>query len=227
MEKLYKYKFFIDVRPGGIVQPNGTYATQNYSDFFVNISLEKTIKPIESYIFINKDNFTSKIERNEFNPFFNELHFFNDIKTLKLSSITKYNSQFNISLSDFDKNMYLAIYEIISNIVNNSNQLIFIKNINPNIIQLNLQEYINLKKIKGYSKSEINILINQGFIDKTIQDFVKLGILTINGDSSLIINGSYQDNLNSIKSLIRSTGSTNLSDAVNTKAEIFNIKIEK
>lgn len=84
--ELIKVKLFIDKRPQGILQPSGTYATINHSDFFINIPLKSSYKKFEDYISIDKDVFQTKLNRQEFNPYFIELGFFETIQQLSLSA---------------------------------------------------------------------------------------------------------------------------------------------
>lgn len=50
------------------------------SDFFLNIPIIKTGKKIEDYVNVEKDVFKTQMERQNINPLFIELSFFNSIK---------------------------------------------------------------------------------------------------------------------------------------------------
>ena len=87
MEESLKITLFIDKRPEGIIQPNKTYGTQNYSDFYITVPLYKTSKLID-YINIYKDTFKTQINRQLINPYFIELDFFKTITNIDNSDKT-------------------------------------------------------------------------------------------------------------------------------------------
>ena len=82
-----KVKLFLDKRPEGTKLPNNTYGTQNYSDFFVNFSLTKTIDLID-YVNVYQDPFRTQIDRQLINPFFIELDFFSTIQNIENQDYT-------------------------------------------------------------------------------------------------------------------------------------------
>jgi len=80
MEQNITYtKLFLDKKPEGIVQPDGSLGTQNTSDYYLNIPLTKTFKKVEDYVQISKSPFRTEVPRPNFNPYFIELNFFEDI----------------------------------------------------------------------------------------------------------------------------------------------------
>jgi len=82
MEPDKKIKLFIDKRAIGIVQPHGGFATQNHSDFFVTIQLEKENSILGDYVDIALDPNRTSIQRQNINPFFMEFGFFESIEKI-------------------------------------------------------------------------------------------------------------------------------------------------
>ncbi len=79
MEEIRKIKIFLDKRPGGIVQPTGTYGIKNANDFFVSVQLLKEVKLSGDYVDIALDPNRFVLQRQFINPYFIELSFFEDI----------------------------------------------------------------------------------------------------------------------------------------------------
>lgn len=75
-------KFFLDKRENGIVQDNGSVNNQNENDFYINIPLTRTYKKFDDYINIEKDPLKTIITRQQINPYFIELNFFETIKQI-------------------------------------------------------------------------------------------------------------------------------------------------
>ncbi len=75
-------KLFLDSRNNGIVQPNGGLSTVHSGDFYINIPLTRTYKKFDDYINVEKDKSKSIILRQNFNPYFIELSFFETIKAI-------------------------------------------------------------------------------------------------------------------------------------------------
>jgi hypothetical protein len=84
-----KVKLFLDKRPEGIVQPDGTFGTQNINDYYVNINLCREMSIIDEYIDIQLDPFRTSIERQLVNPWFNEFGFFESIISTGISGKTR------------------------------------------------------------------------------------------------------------------------------------------
>jgi len=76
-------KIFLDKRPGGVVQPDGSLSEQNHSDFYINIPLSRSYKKFDDYINVEKDPLRTIINRQEVNPYFIELSFFETIKGIE------------------------------------------------------------------------------------------------------------------------------------------------
>lgn len=75
-------KIFLDKRENGIVQNNGSVNNQNESDFYINIPLTRTYKKFDDYVNVDKDPFRTIINRQQINPYFIELNFFETIKQI-------------------------------------------------------------------------------------------------------------------------------------------------
>ena len=84
-----KIKLFLDKRPQGVVQPDGTLGTQNINDYYVNINLKSEFTIIDEYIDIEMDPFRTSMERQLINPWFTEFGFFDSIKTTGITGKTK------------------------------------------------------------------------------------------------------------------------------------------
>ena len=81
-----KYTLFLDKREFGILQPDLTYGSKNYSDYYVNVILLKNNNLID-YVQKYLDPTTNTIERQEINPYFMELDFFRTIKSISGDTI--------------------------------------------------------------------------------------------------------------------------------------------
>jgi hypothetical protein len=88
MEQHFKIELFIDKRPNGILQPNGTLGIQNHSDFYINVPLNRDITLFEDYVNIAIDPFRTMIERQLINPYFIELGFFETVNSVTASTKT-------------------------------------------------------------------------------------------------------------------------------------------
>lgn len=82
-------KLFLDKRKDGIVQPDGTYSTQNSSDYYVNVKLTREINIIDEFVQIDVDPFRTDMERQNLNPWFIEFGLFDSIKTTGISGRTR------------------------------------------------------------------------------------------------------------------------------------------
>lgn len=91
MDDNLKIKLYLDLREDGIVQPNGTYSTQNYTDYFININLNKKTKIIDEYIDVQKDPTRVDMQRQLINPSFIEYGFFESIRTTGISGTSSNN----------------------------------------------------------------------------------------------------------------------------------------
>lgn len=84
-----KVKIYLDKRPEGVVQPDGTYGTQNVSDYYVNINLTREINIIDEFIQVEIDPYKTQMERQKVNPWFVEFGFFESLKTTGISGKTR------------------------------------------------------------------------------------------------------------------------------------------
>lgn len=82
-------KLFLDKRENGIVQPDGTYGTENSRDYYVNVNLTREINIIDEFIEIELDPYRTSIDRQNLNPWFIEFGFFDSIKTTGISGRTR------------------------------------------------------------------------------------------------------------------------------------------
>lgn len=82
MQADHTFTLFLDKRPNGVVQPNGTIGEQNHSDYYVSIPLLKTARVADEYVQVSKDSFRATLSWQEVNPFFIELDFFAPITNL-------------------------------------------------------------------------------------------------------------------------------------------------
>jgi hypothetical protein len=88
MEKNFKIKLYIDSRPDGIVQPDGTYGTQNHKDFYLNVKLNREFKLFDDYIDVELDPLRISMQRQLINPSFIEFGFFESIRSTGISGKT-------------------------------------------------------------------------------------------------------------------------------------------
>lgn len=97
------FRIFLDKRENGIVQPNGSVGTHNSSDFYINMPITRKYKRFDDYVNIDKDPFKTKIERQNINPLFLELAFFETIKSISggtpEESIEQKSHAFNIIIN--------------------------------------------------------------------------------------------------------------------------------
>ena len=82
MEEPIKIQLFLDKREQGVRQPDGTFKSQSFNDFFIRVPFYKTQKLLD-YIQVYDDPFKTSINRQLINPFFIELDFFKTIKNIE------------------------------------------------------------------------------------------------------------------------------------------------
>jgi|ERR1035437_2023615 hypothetical protein len=90
MDETIKITLFLDKRSSGIIEPNGTYGTRNYSDWFITIPLVKT-QVLDDYMKTYKDTNTSFIPRQLINPYFINYGFFETIQSYSSGTSTNEN----------------------------------------------------------------------------------------------------------------------------------------
>lgn len=83
-----KLKLYLDKRPEGIVQPNGTYASENVNDFYVNVCLNRELSIIDEFVQIDMDPYRTEMSRQNINPWFVEFGMFESIRTTGISGKT-------------------------------------------------------------------------------------------------------------------------------------------
>ena len=91
MEKNFKVKLYLDLREDGVVQPDGTYGTQNNKDYYVNLNLNREIRIIDEYIDIQKDPLRVDMQRQFINPWFIEYGFFESIRSTGITGTSSNN----------------------------------------------------------------------------------------------------------------------------------------
>lgn len=91
MEKNFKIKLFLDLRENGVVQPDGTYGTQNQYDYFVNIPIVRKYKLMDDYVDIQLDPLRVDMQRQLINPWFIEFGFFESIRSTGITGATSTN----------------------------------------------------------------------------------------------------------------------------------------
>ncbi len=79
MEPKLKIQLYLDKRELGVVQPDGTYGSQNHTDYYVNIHLNRRYNIIDEYIDIAIDPLRTEMQRQLINPWFIEFSFFESI----------------------------------------------------------------------------------------------------------------------------------------------------
>lgn len=79
---IMKLKIFLDERDNGIVQQNGTLGQINSNDSYINVPLTRTYKKVGDYINVDKSPFKTYVKRQNVNPYFVELSFFETIRTI-------------------------------------------------------------------------------------------------------------------------------------------------
>lgn len=94
MENKLEIKLYLDIRENGVVQPDGTYSSQNYRDYYVNVNIGRNFKLIEPYVDIQLDPLRVDMQHQLINPWFIEFGFFETIKTTGITGKTSNN--FNV-----------------------------------------------------------------------------------------------------------------------------------
>ena len=85
---ILRFKIFLDKRPNGIVRSNNVLSQTNTTDFYINIPITKTYKKVDDYINVDKSPLRTYVKRQNFNPYFIELSFFETIKGISNSGNT-------------------------------------------------------------------------------------------------------------------------------------------
>jgi hypothetical protein len=96
MDEVKKYKIFLDKREEGIRSKNGQIGQFNQYDFYVTVSIFKNIE-IDDYVNVEIDPLRYQVERQEINPYFIELGFFEDIESVDSRFINDTKSVMNKS----------------------------------------------------------------------------------------------------------------------------------
>lgn len=86
MEPTYKITLFLDRRDLGVLQPNGSYAQSNHSDWYITVPFTSTQNLVEDYVYIYKDPFKTAMVRQLINPYFIEYGFFENIQSYSAST---------------------------------------------------------------------------------------------------------------------------------------------
>lgn len=92
---IYAVKLYLENTDGNLTKKESGITS---SDFFLNIPIIKTGKKIEDYVNVEKDVFKTQMERQNINPLFIELSFFNTIQFISKPddiNITTYTTDFN------------------------------------------------------------------------------------------------------------------------------------
>jgi hypothetical protein len=88
MKEVFKYKIRLNKIPGGgIVTSSGVISDSYDKDFFITLPIYKT-EDLEGYVGVEKDPLKTTLQRQLINPYFIELGFFENIKSV-LSGNTK------------------------------------------------------------------------------------------------------------------------------------------
>jgi hypothetical protein len=97
-----------------VIGKNNTTGSINDSDWFVDVFLTKSIN-LNGYVQINRDNFTYEIDRQNINPFFYEIGFFQTIKKISFDE-EPINYFFNIiqtgNTSEFNIDFFNSVYNV-------------------------------------------------------------------------------------------------------------------
>ncbi len=112
MEIQKKESFFLRKEGDKIVNENNTLGTLSNHDWYVDLILSKSMT-IDGYVQINRDNFIYEIERQNINPYFYELGFFQTIKQIEYNSSTLnyfYNLILTGNTSDLSPELFNSIY---------------------------------------------------------------------------------------------------------------------
>jgi len=82
MEEVFKYKIRLNVNPGGgVITSTGVISDSYDKDFFITLPVYKT-QDLEGYVSVEKDPLKTSINRQFINPYFIELGFFENIKSV-------------------------------------------------------------------------------------------------------------------------------------------------
>jgi len=81
MEDVQRHKIRINKFEGGIIRTDGVIADTYDKDFYITISIFKDIT-INEYVDIEIDPLKTEVQRQFVNPYFIELGFFRDIKSV-------------------------------------------------------------------------------------------------------------------------------------------------
>lgn len=112
MEIQKKESFFLRKEGDKIVNENNTLGTLSDHDWYVDLILSKSMA-IDGYVQINRDSFIYEIERQNINPYFYELGFFETIKQIGYNSSTLnyfYNLILTGNTSDLSPELFNSIY---------------------------------------------------------------------------------------------------------------------
>lgn len=110
-EQIHKITLFLDKRELGILQPNNSYGTKNYNDWYINIPFTKTFKFADDYVHTYIDPFKTSLSRQLVNPYFIEYGFFETISSfsgnvvdISVNTIDMPNIDFKAKLYGIDIN---------------------------------------------------------------------------------------------------------------------------
>ncbi len=82
MESVQKIRLFLDKRPKGVLRFDGSFALKNTKDYFATVILLRDAKLVDDYIDISLDSTRETLGRQEVNPYFIELGFFESITVI-------------------------------------------------------------------------------------------------------------------------------------------------
>jgi hypothetical protein len=92
MKEFKKYKIRLNKIPGGsIMRSDGTLSTSYDKDFYITIPVFKSLY-VNNYVDVEIDPLRLVVERQEFNPYFIELDFFQNIESVLKENTTGINS---------------------------------------------------------------------------------------------------------------------------------------
>lgn len=114
MELQRKESFFLRKEGDKIVNTNNTYGTLSDHDWYVDLILTKSMT-LDGYVQINRDDFIYEIERQDINPYFYELGFFETIKEIGYNEDTLsyyYNLITTGNTSDLTPELFNSIYSL-------------------------------------------------------------------------------------------------------------------
>jgi len=82
MKEVFKYKIRLNVNPGGgVITSSGVLSDSYDKDFFITLPIYKT-QELDGYVSVGKDPLRTVVERQLINPYFIELGFFENIKSV-------------------------------------------------------------------------------------------------------------------------------------------------